>query len=155
MKALASTVLLLVVAGSIGAIELTFTNADPDWTVSVVYGAQAGDDLIDTYTSAANEAVLRIRFAAARWRVTVKRADTTWHGNLHLSVMRTSNGNPPGHLIGGTVYQEVTTSDTDFFWVATAVDVRAIRCRFQLTGVGAAIGARNFLTTVTYTVTEY
>jgi hypothetical protein len=158
LKMPALTFLLLVLSARLGAIEIAFTNPDPDWTVTVVYGALAGNDLTSTYTSAANEAVLRIRFATigAMWRVTVKRADTTWHANLHLSVMRTSVGNPPGYLVGGTVYQEVTTTDEAFFWVETPIDlVRAIRCRFQLTGVGAAIGARNFLTTVTYTVTEY
>jgi hypothetical protein len=152
---LCTILLTLVLAEPVHAITIQFTNADPDWTVTVVYGALAGDDLTGTYTSAANEAVLRIRFAAAPWRVTVHRTDTTWHANLTLSVMRTSGGLPAGNLVGGDVYQAVTTTDTDFFWTTTAVDVRQIRCRFQLTGVGAAIGARNFLTTVTYTVTEY
>jgi uncharacterized membrane protein len=155
LKVPALIFLLLVLSARLGAIEITFTNADPDWTIAVAYGALAGNDLTSTYTSAANEAVLRIRFPAARWRVTVRRTDTTWHANLQLSVMRTSTGLPAGNLIGGDAYQLVGTSDALFFYCASATAVRQIRCRFQLTGVGAAIGAQNFLTTVTYTVTEY
>lgn len=152
---LCTILLTLALAGPLHAITITLTNADPDWTVTVVYGVLAGDDLTGTYTSAANEAVMRIDAPAAQWRVDVRRTDTTWHGNLTLYVMRTSNGNPNGHLSGGTVYQPVGTTDAEFFQCDSATAVRNIRCRFQLTGVGAAIGAANFLTVVTYTVVEF
>jgi hypothetical protein len=155
LKVPALIFLMLNLAGSLGAAEIRFTNADPDWTVTVVYGALAGNDLTSTYTSAANETVMRIDNPTTQWRVDVHRTDTTWHANLTLSIMRTSNGTPAGHLTGGTLYQAIGTTDAEFFRCDGAFNVRAIRCRFQLTGVGAAIGARNFLTVVTYTVVEF
>ena len=115
-----------------------------------------GSDLIGAHESAANQVSLGITGTTGgtdRWRVDVRRVDTTWHTNLHLHLRRTSNGSGPANRIsGGTSYQEITDIYRTFF--SGRGDRLGIDVQLRMTGVSVAIPAATYSSTVYYTVVD-
>jgi len=112
----------------------------------------AGSDLNPVYESANNQIGIDIRQTGTNWRVDIKKVDTNWHGNFHLFVRRTSNGNGSGSIAGGTTYQEVTDIDQAFFSGSLTRNFMDIQLRLE--GVSVQIPQDSYMTTVYYTVTE-
>ena len=144
-------VLLLFTAETL-AIQIVVTGS---WTRTIDAAdlqGLAGSDLNPVYESATKQIGIEIRQTSANWSVDIKKIDTNWHGNFHLFVRRTSNGNGSGSISGGTTYQEVTDVDQAFFSgfrVRTFIDIQ-----LRLEGVSVQVPQDSYTTTLYYTVTE-
>ncbi len=141
-------------------ITVTSGTTDPLWAVGTFGVAQitggAGTDFTSTQTTAANWVDIDITLGSSnsKWRVDVSKADTTWNANLYIQ--RTADGTGDAHplssITGGTIYQEITSTTSAFFSGQRArTDVKA---QLQLQGLSATVGPHNFVTTVTFTLTE-
>ena len=141
----------LVCSGGIcWAISITATGSWSETIDASDLQAGAGSDLISTYESAADAVIIDITDTSGAWGLDVKKIDTNWHSNLHLHVKRTSDGQGPGSISGGTSYQEVTDTDLSFFsgdrW-RSDVDIQ-----LKLTGVSIQVPLDTYTTTVYYTI---
>jgi len=138
-----------------GAIEITATGP---WSLTIDADdlvAGAGSDLVSTYESNADQAVIVISNTTGNednWRVDVKRSDTTWHNDFVLSVRRTGDGTGGGAITGGSGYQAVGTADSAFF--SGAGDRSNIPIQLQLSGVSLQVAPNTYSTTITYTVVD-
>jgi len=145
-------VVLILIPIKTGAIQISVTGS---WTRTIDAAdlqGLAGSDLNPVYESATNQIGIEIRQTSANWSVDIKKIDTNWHGNFHLFVRRTSNGNGSGSISGGTTYQEVTDVDQAFFSgfrVRTFIDIQ-----LRLEGVSVQVPQDSYTTTLYYTVTE-
>jgi len=159
--------LLLAAPGSSFPLQIVISTGAGGWTITIPAApspvpAAGRNFTTTTYTSAANQTVLRVNApftgGLKGWIVYVHRTYTaTWGPNLHLSIQRTNAGTPTGNLVGPlNVYQQITNVDTELFRCNTQTAVRNIRCQLQITGVSAPLlTTPNDLTSVTYTVTEF
>lgn len=137
------------------AIDISATGSWSDTIDASDLQAGAGSNLIDTYESVAGATALTISNTTGNgdnWRVDVRRTDTTWHGNFHLYVKRTSDGTGGGSISGGLDYIEITTIDSQFF--SGAGDRNSISLRYQLTGMSVSVPPNAYSTTVTYTIVD-
>lgn len=143
---------LLLVTVEMEAIQIVVTGS---WTRTIDAAdlqGLAGSDLNPVYESATNQIGIDIRQTGTIWKVDIKKVDTSWHGNFHLFIRRTSNGSGSGSISGGTTYQEVTDADQAFF---SGDDTRNfIDVQLRLEGVSVQIPQDSYSTTVYYTVTE-
>ncbi len=117
--------------------------------------AGAGTDLTSTYESAASQTLITISNTGGSsdtWRVDVRRADTTWHGDFTLSVQRTGSGTGGGPISGGTSYQAVGTSDASFF--SGGGDKTDVPVQLKLDGMSVQVPINTYSTTVTFTVVD-
>jgi hypothetical protein len=147
----AMAVLLLFTVETV-AIQIVVTGS---WTRTIDAAdlqGLAGSDLNPFYESATNQIGIDIRQTQTNWRVDIKKVDTNWHGNFHLFVRRTSNGNGSGNISGGTTYQEVTDADLAFF--SGSLTRNFIDVQLRLEGVSVQVPQDSYATTVYYTVTE-
>ena len=115
----------------------------------------AGSDLISTYESASNQVSIDITGTTGdsdAWRIDVKKTDTSWHSDLHLSLRRTSDGSGSGSITGGTSYQEATDTFTEFF--SGSGDRTGINVQLKITGVSVNVPTDTYSTTVYYTVVD-
>lgn len=112
----------------------------------------AGTDLNPTYLSASNEIRVDVGQTSTTWVVAVRGSATNWHPNFQFGVRRTTNGNGPGWISGGTSWLQVTGSDQQFF--TGYRQRRNIRVQCGLTGVSLQIPADIYSGTVIYTVWE-
>lgn len=116
----------------------------------------AGSDLISDYESAADAVSANISGttgAEDQWRVDVRKVNTTWHGNLHLYIRRTSDGDAPSTRIsGGGSYQEVTGTDQEFF--NGEGDITGIEAQTKLSGVSIHIPPDTYSAVVYFTVVD-
>ena len=133
-----------------------------NYTIPTSDLSEAGLDFSGTYESAPNQVdidVFQLNFISNfffyRWRVDIRRADVDWHSDLDLSVRRTGNGSPfffNGNITGGTNYQQITTSNQQFF-SGTRTRLN-IPIQYQISGVSVLLSAKTYETTIIYTVTE-
>lgn len=117
--------------------------------------AGAGSDLFDAYKSAMEKVRIDITETTGpydRWRVDVKRSDSNWHPDFILLVRRTTDGNGPGGIGGGTTAIKVTEAWKGFF--GGRGDRINIRARLILAGVSVQIPPDTYNTTVLYTVVD-
>jgi len=163
MKTVTKFLILFVIFGLIATGEkaeaaIVFIDVTGSWSLSIDASdlvAGAGSDLIDTYESASDEVHIDISVwgrGSRSWRVDVRKSDSSWHGNYHLYVRRTSNGSGWGSISGGTSYQEVTDTDQSFFsgnWGRSNIHIQ-----LRLSGVSVQIPPNTYTTTVIYTVTS-
>jgi hypothetical protein len=94
--------------------------------------------------------VIDISITAGNWALDVKKLDATWHNNLHLYIMRTSDGSGLGTISGGATYQELTDANLSFF--SGSNDRSNINIQLKLTGVTITVPPNVYNTTVYYTV---
>jgi hypothetical protein len=158
---------MLVASAPAVPLALVISTGAGGWTVTIPAApspvpAAGRDFTTTTYTSAANQTVLRVNApftgGMTGWRVTVSRTYTaTWGANLQLWIQRTNNGTPAGNLVGPlNVYQQITNVPTELFRCNTQTAVRTIRCQLQIRGVSAPnLVTPSDVTSVTYTVTEF
>ncbi len=114
----------------------------------------AGSDLYSSYESATEAVSITISGTAGAgdtWRVDVKRVDTTWHGNLALSVKRTGDGTG-GIVSDGETYLEITSTDQSFF--TGSGDVSGITTQLKLSGMSIQVSSNTYTTTVWFTVVD-
>lgn len=152
--------LILAIAGVCGAgpaaaMDIT---ASGTWSQSTGRGdlvAGAGSDLISSYESESDQALVSISAASSdsdTWRVDIRRSDTFWHGNLVLSARRTGDGMGGGEIIGGLAYQPVGAVDSALF--AGAGDRIGIPLQLEISGVSVQIPPGAYSTSVIFTVVD-
>ena len=114
----------------------------------------AGSALNDTYESAVDQVVIDIKGKkVSDWILYVKRIDNTWNSDFRLSVRRTDDGIGSGPLIGGSTYQEITTTDKEFF--RGGKNRRDIDAQLKLNLLADVVDTGIYDTTVMYTVTAH
>ncbi len=135
------------------------SNKNQPWSLTVgsadIIGG-AGGDFAAEYESAADEKQLQISNPgplSGYYRVDVRKSDSSWDSRITLYIRRTSDGTGTGTISGGTVYQEVTDQDTEFF--SGYQDRSDIDVQFKVSGGYAGLGlhADSYVTSVVYTVT--
>ena len=137
-----------------GAISISLTGGWSETLNASDLSGGAGSDLISTYESAVDAVSLTISGATGgsdAWRLDVRKADATWHGDLVLSVKRTSAGSR-GSVSGGSDYQLVNGVSHTFF--SGAGDVSGIGVRLKLSGVSIKVPPASYSTAVYYTVVD-
>ncbi len=139
--------------GTLGDITATGNWSETIDASDLIGGA--GSDLTSTYESASAQTSITITNTQNNvddWRVDVRRADTTWHGNFTLSVQRTGDGTGGGSISGGVSYQAVGTTDASFF--SGAGDRTGITVQLKLDGMSVQVPINTYSTTVTFTVVD-
>lgn len=132
--------------------------ATGDWSTSVGPSdlqSGAGSDLVATHESAPGVGFLDISATAGpldAWRIDVHRLDAIWHGDLTLSVRRTSDGVGLGGITGGTTYRTVGESPQSFF--SGSGDRSLVNVQLRVTGVSVNVPPAIYSTTVVYTVVD-
>jgi hypothetical protein len=116
-------------------------------TADLVSGA--GSDLTDTYESGSAATTVGVT-DSGNWRVDIKRTDSLWDADFTVSTRRTSDGSGSGSISGGGSYQEVTTTDVQFF--AGSLDRSNITIQYRLTGMSVGAEPATYSTTMTFTV---
>lgn len=145
---------IIFLAGTAGAIDIT---AAGSWSLSIASSdltAGAGSDLKSDYESAADAVSISISAttdASDAWRVDVKKVDTNWHGNFTLYVRRTSDG-AGGSVTGGAAYQQVGNTGASFF--SGSGNVSGVKVQLKLSGVSLQIPPDTYTATVYYTVVD-
>ena len=135
------------------AVSITVTGS---WSLVLGSGnlqGGAGSNLVSTYTSNANQALLTVSGATTgqAWTVSVLRIDSTWDGSLVLSLRRTGGGSGTGTVSGGTTYLTVLTTSQTF--ITGTGNLSNIPLQERLAGVSVSLGAGTFTTTIRYTIT--
>ncbi len=110
-----------------------------------------GSDLNATCESTSDATDLSVT-ATADYRVDVRRGAGTWDAGLTLYARRTTAGAGSGSISGGTTYQEVTTSDLEFF--TGDLDRTGIEVQYQVGGLSVDTNPDTYQTVVSYTVTD-
>jgi hypothetical protein len=133
------------------AIDITATNYD--WPGPFPPSIPiAGDDVgTGPYYSSSDAVVIDISNTTSSWTVSVRKVDSVWHNNLHLSIRKTSNGECEGN---STEYQVLDDTNRDFFSGSNACSNISVQLRLELTGTPRIISPGNYSTVVWYTVTE-
>jgi hypothetical protein len=138
-----------------GAISISLVGVWSETVDASDLAGGAGSDLISTYESASNQVSIDLTGTTGdsdAWRVDIKRADTAWHGDLHLSLRRTSDGSGSGSISGGASYQEITDTYSEFF--SGSGDRTGINVQLKINGVSVGVPADSYSTTVYYTVVD-
>lgn len=131
--------------------DITATGGWTDTVDSADLQSGAGSDLTASYESAADATGLDIT-AAADFRVDIRRNVGTWDAGLTLYARRTSAGSGSGAVSGGTTYQELTTTDLEFF---TGDQNRTgVEVQYQIGGMSVDISPDTYQTTVSFTITD-
>lgn len=168
------------------ALILTFCNAlraqsisaSGSWTPSVTPITEAGNNYASsTLESAANQTLISVSMPpqdllfiisfANNYQVWVKRTDSgpNWNtAGLQLFVKRTGSGTGggtslllvPSAINNGLTYQQITTSDVQFFdgYNFGNSTRSGIPIQYQITGVSVLVPAATYSTTITYTLVD-
>jgi len=153
-------IIIIVILATIlfaGCAEAQMTiSATGNWSPSIGEAdlqSGAGSDLISTYESNSDQVSITIGGASGKsWRVDVKRTNVVWNDDLTLSIQRTGAGSGSGSILGGTTYQLIETSDSEFF--SGTEDRSGIPAQLKLGGVSLQVPPNTYSTTVTYTLVE-
>jgi hypothetical protein len=114
--------------------------------------AGPGSDLNPTYTSPNQQVGITIRQTNLPWVVNVNKSDTNWHPDFQLGIRRTTDGNGPGSISGGTAWIPITDMPREFF--TGARQRMNIGAQLEVTGVSIRIPPGLYTTTIYYTVVE-
>jgi hypothetical protein len=90
-----------------------------------------------------------------RWRVYVHKLDLEWHNKLNLETRRAGTGHRPDnpgnvHINDGESFQQITNIPVYFF--GGRGEIVQIPVSLQMSGFSVAMGARDFETTLVFTV---
>jgi len=138
-----------------GSATITVTGGWNDTINSSDLIGGAGTDLAGTCPSPSNASYITVTTGSSgeRWRVDVRRIDSTWSSQCSLWVRRTSDGSGSGAITGGTAYQEVTITNQEFF---SGQDSRSdITCEYKLEGMSIGIRPACYSTSVLYLITNF
>jgi uncharacterized membrane protein YgcG len=109
-----------------------------------------GSDIRDK-ESAPNASLLTVSATGFSWRVDVRRADTSWNGNLTLYLRRTSDGTGSGIVFGGSSYIPVGIANSLFF--SGSGSRSGMGGQYKL-GSSVKVPPGSYGTTVIYTITQ-
>lgn len=112
----------------------------------------AGTDLEPTYKSRKKQIRIDVENTNTNWSVSVQLNPINWHADFRFGVKRTTNGNGPGWISGGTSWMDVTTFDQEFFTGNNRRRKVSVKCRFK--DVSVQIPPDLYSMSVIYTVTE-
>jgi hypothetical protein len=137
------------------------------WTATVTTITEAGNDYASsTLQSATNQTEIDVRVPNTpglnHYTINIKRADSgsNWNtAGLQLWAKRTGNGTGGGtgsSVVGGTAYQQITTSDLYFFdgYNDNNTYRNNIPVQYQITGISVTVPVANYSTSITYTVID-
>ncbi|WP_394994750.1 hypothetical protein [Emticicia sp.] len=137
------------------------------WSPSVTTIGEAGNDYISTtIQSSTTQTQIDLQVVQIaglnHYTVYIRRTDsgTNWNtAGLQIWVRRTSDGSGAGAkstTIGGTTYQQITTSDLYFFEGNNdSGNLRTnIGIQYQITGVSVTVPVATYSTTLTYTLID-
>ena len=113
-----------------------------------------GSPLNNSYESLVDQIIIDIDGKKVNgWILYVRRSDITWNSDFRLNIKRTSNGSAGGGTVtGGTTYQEITTTDAEFF--QGDKKLKGIENQLQLQLLSGVVDSDTYQTTVIYTVTD-
>jgi hypothetical protein len=150
-------ILILICAEAAFAPPLRLRlNNNSDWDLALdVTGltGTAGSDFATNIESDPAAQQIWLQNATGNWQVSVSRVDAAWNAAIRVFVRRTSDGTA-AVINGGTLYQEITTTDSIFF--EGTGDAKDVSIQFMTNGAFAAAGVSSgaYSTTVTYTLTD-
>lgn len=138
------------------------------WTPTVTIITEAGNNYASsTLQSATNQTLIDVRVANTpglnHYTVNIKRTDsgTNWNtAGLQIWARRTGTGTSGGGggstVTGGTVYQEIMTSDLLFFEGDNSNNTfrNDIPIQYQITGISVLVPVGSYSTTITYTLID-
>lgn len=110
-----------------------------------------GTDLNPTYTSLVDQIDVDCHAQSGHdYQVDVRKSDSNWDNSMKLWIRRTGDGNGGGWLLGGTVYQQITDSDQQF-WQG-GKNKTSIPLQFELRDVSVQIAPDVYTTTIWFTI---
>lgn len=154
-NAVAAIVLIAATVEPLGALTFDVTGS---WSLTVDSADLAGvtgSDFVSTHTSAVDEVVIDVTEALdqyEQWYVDVHMTVTNWPGELHLEVVRVSDGSGSGTISGGTSLQELDGTATLFF--EGAGDRTSVFVQIVLTGMTVTVDADLFTAQIVFTLRD-
>lgn len=134
------------------------------WTPTISPPTEAGNNYSSTpIVSNPNQTTISISsfLLLSSYTVTVHKSDGgNWHNDLVLEVQRTGNGTwlNIGTLSGPlNVYQLVKNTPDPFFYYASLLNLTSINnipVQYRLSGLSVLLPAKNYSTTVIYTISK-
>lgn len=142
----------------------SITVGGSNWTVSPGNIVEAGNNYSGTAITTDNHVLISASVPGLFNKGTVSvryEANPTWHSNLILSVRRTGSGTHTCllcTLTGGTAFQNITLSDTNFFDINSnlfTATFNNIPIQLQLTGISVTVPAASYNAKVVFTITGF
>ena len=93
-----------------------------------------------------------------QWRVLVNKSELNWPSNLKVEIARKGNGakdswfGPTPSIYNGLAYQTISNNPTYFF--SGRYGIRDIPLKLKLSGASLTMGAKQFDTSIMFTVYE-
>ena len=150
---------LLFAAGLLLAPQLNAQNIylSGSWTLfigDVDLQTGPGSDLNPTYTSAADQVLIEVKYLSPQYDylVTIHLSPVSWHSDFIFRVRRTGDGSGPGWISGGLSWMQLTGIGQDFFTVNK--NRRDIPIQYQLDDVSIQVEPGTYVTDVVYTIIE-
>lgn len=113
----------------------------------------AGTDFPSTWESVSDLIDIDVTKAVDYWEVEISKVDSPWPSQVQVWARRTTDGTgSPTTITGGSTYQLVTGTDQPFF--SGVGDITAIKVQLKLEGVTVGMNMDDYLTTISYTVTD-
>lgn len=110
----------------------------------------AGSDLQPQFESISGVTTLTITNAPGSWTLRVRLAGSGGHGDVTVSVKRTSSGSGTGTIVDGSAYMPLTGSDAVLF--SGTEDRSGISLQFKLTGLSRNVSPASYLSSIIFTV---
>ena len=141
--------LVLMLSAKAAAVDLTASGGVLRMVNASNLTAGAGSNLIATFTDVAATTLDIVNTGSpGKWRIDVRRSDTTWNNNLKLYVKRISDGSGNGTVTGGLSFVEITSSDS---WFITGTGDRSgLSLSYVLTGISVSVAPNIYSTNVTF-----
>ena len=143
----------LLTAASPAEAQKVKISASGGWNFTIGVSDLAsgpGSDIADR-DSSPSATLLTVTAKGSSWVVNVIRSDTSWNGNLALSVRRNSDGTGSGIVNGGTSFIPVGVTNSLFFSGSESRSNIGIQYR-QKSPLKVPPGS--YSTTVIYTITQ-
>jgi hypothetical protein len=149
----------VLVNGQQIAVQL---EGDTNFNNNLIQISEAGDDYsssilaqFSVYVSVINNDPVNKMNPNYRWRIFVHKLDMEWHNKLQLETRRAGNGIRPGnpgtiHINDGESFQQITNIPVYFF--GGRGEIVQIPVSLKMSGFSVAMGARDFETTLVFTV---
>ncbi len=124
-----------------------------DWFESISAAnllAGAGSNLQPNFESVSGVTMLTISDASGPWTLRARLAGGGGHGDVTVSVKRTSGGSGSGSISGGTAYLALTGSDAELF--SGSENRSSLSLQFKLTGLSPAVSPATYLSSIIFSV---
>jgi len=116
--------------------------------------AEAGQQLISTYTSTAITTTLGVTGAGSSdpWNIYIRRSGGNWNSQFTLEIDRTSDGSGNGTVSPDPGYIQV--KETDSLFVLGTGNRKDMNCLYRLSNVTLIVPPGNYSTTIIFTLTN-